>query len=235
MRTILEIVTFHTPVDIIEITENKEQKIRTMIADFLINSWENFEEKKTTNEDFEIQSYILMNTILDVSIKRDNKMWSYILPHCIIRVSMNDSAFEKTIIEDFLNTIIRFFSGTLVNEYFLDYDSSYHLDEMNQWKKYSIKDITNIDVEWTKKSKSKNLLDSMLYLHYTLEKQIFSLGIQRKELETFLSGKWVSEYPIGYLSLSKKRTNTIIDSLLNSITVLHNQIQIILSYFTQPL
>lgn len=235
MRTILEIVTFHTPVDVIEITESKEQKIRTMIADFLINSWENFEEKKTTNDDYEIQSYILTNTILDVSIKRDNRMYNYILPHCIITVSMDDSLFEKTIIEDFLNTIIRFFSGTLVNEYFLDYDSTYNLDEMNQWKKYSIKDIANIDIEWTKKSKNKNLLDSILYLHYTLEKQIFSLGIQRKELDTFLSGKWEKEYSIEYISLSKKRTDSTIDGLLKAITILHNQIQIILSYFTQPL
>lgn len=235
MRTILEIVTFHTPVDIIEITENKEQKIRTMIADFLINSWENFEEKKTTNEDYEIQSYILKNTVLDVSIKQDSKMWNHIIPHCIVTISMNDFVFENTIVEDFLNTIIRFFSGTLVNEYFLNYDSSYHLDEMNQWKKYSIKDIANIDVEWTKKSKNKNLLDSILYLHYTLEKEIFSLGIQRKELDTFLSWKWLSEYSIEYISMSKKRTDSTIIELLKTISTLHNQIQIILSYFTQPI
>lgn len=38
MHTILEIVTFHTPIDSLEITESKEQQIRDMIEDFLVNS-----------------------------------------------------------------------------------------------------------------------------------------------------------------------------------------------------
>jgi hypothetical protein len=38
MRTILEIVTFHTPIDSIVFIESKEQQIRAMIEDFLQNS-----------------------------------------------------------------------------------------------------------------------------------------------------------------------------------------------------
>lgn len=84
------------------------------------------------NNHYEIHSYRHTNVILTISIKQDDEMHNYILPHCNIRIEMNDESMGKDIVEDFLNTIIRFFSGTLTREYFIDYDSTYQVDMMNQ-------------------------------------------------------------------------------------------------------
>jgi hypothetical protein len=132
MRTILEIVTFHTPIDSLEITESREQQIRSMIEDFLVNSGEKFEKSETNNQTYDICNYKHKNAILHIAIKKDIEMQNHILPHCDVKIEMNDNIINKEIIEDFLNTIIRFFSGTLTREYFIDYDPIYKVDTMNQ-------------------------------------------------------------------------------------------------------
>ncbi len=231
MRTILEIVTFHTPVDSIDITESREQQIRDMIEDFLVNSWEQFEKIDTNNTLYEISTYTHKNVILSIHIKQDNEMQNYILPHCNITVEMDDMNLSKDIVEDFLNTIIRFFSGTLTREYFIDYDSTYQIDTMNQWKKYTIEDIKKIDMNDIYNSKNKNLLDAILYLHYTLEKQILALGIEQIDLDNFLQKHTESNSIKNVLSLSRERTNITTENLFINIQILYKQIQILLGYF----
>lgn len=231
MRIILEIVTFHTPVDSLEITESKEQQIRSMIDDFLVNSWEQFEKTEINNTLYGISIYKHKNVILTISIKQDDEMRDYILPHCDIRVEMNDANISKDIVEDFLNTIIRFFSGTLTREYFIDYDSTYQIDTMNQWKKYTIEDIKKIDMNDLYNSKNKNLLDAILYLHYTLKEQILALGIEQIDLDNFLQKNTESNSIKNVLLLSRERTNITTENLFINIQILHKQIQILLGYF----
>jgi hypothetical protein len=158
-------------------------------------------------------------------------MQNYLIPHCNITVEMEDSQLEKELVEDFLNTIIRFFSGTLTQEYFLDYDSIYRIETMNQGKKYSIDDIKNLDTKNIQDTKNKNLLDSILYLHYTLEKQILLLGIEQRDLNNFLEKNTESETIKNVLLVSKERTNITIVNLFANIQIIHRQIQIILGYF----
>lgn len=231
MRTILEIVTFHTPVDSLEITESKEQQIRSMIEDFFVNSWEQFEKIDTNNSLYEISTYTHKNVILSIHIKQDSEMLNYILPHCDIRVEMNDENISKVIVEDFLNTIIRFFSGTLTREYFIDYDSTYQIDTMNQWKKYTIEDIKKIDMNDLYNSKNKSLLDAILYLHYTLNKQILALGIEQIDLDNYLEEHTESNSIKNALSLSRERTSITTENLFINIQIIYKQIQILLGYF----
>ena len=235
MRTILEIVTFCTPVDSIEIVESREKQIRDMIEDFLLNSWDQFEKVNTDNALYEVSTYIHKDVVLSVSIKQNSEMQNCMIPHCDISINMNDKNLEKEIVEDFLNTIIRFFSGTFTREYFIEYDSIYKIEPMNQWKKYTIDDIKKIDMNDIYNSKNKNLLDAILYLHYTLEKQILALGIEQIDLDNYLQKNTELNTINTIFSLSKERVNLTTTNLLINIQIIYNQIQILLGYFIHKL
>lgn len=80
-------------------------------------------------------------------------------------------------------------------------------------------------------SKNKSLLDAILYLHYTLNKQILALGIGQIDLDNFLEKNTESNSIKNVLSLSKERTNITIENLFINIQILYKQIQILLGYF----
>lgn len=232
MHSILEITTFYTPVDSLEYIESKEQQIRSMIEDFLINSWNEFTQQNSRNDYYDALKYTLKHISVSISIKHDAKMLDYLMPHCIVLVEIDEGIFEKWIIEDFLNTIIRFFSGTLIRWYFIEYDARYHVEDMNQWKKYSLEDISKIDIENIENSKNKNLLDWILYLYYTLEKQILALGIAKKNIDIYLENDTDISALVQSLSVSKDTLIITAENLLNNIKILHKQILILLWYFT---
>lgn len=231
MRNLLEIVTFHNPFTSVEESELKERRVISMIEDYIRNSGEAFVGNQETTESYIIHSYTHSLAIINLSIKLDEKMQDYFLPHIIIQVDMDDFSMEKSLVEDFLNIITRFFSGASMGEYFLEYDTVYKLDHMNEWKKYTVNDIKNIDMREVQGTKNKLLLDSLCYLHYTLEKQIRAIGIGSAELVDFLNKKTVSWYLENELTLTEHRINITERELLINLTTLHQQIQIILSYF----
>jgi hypothetical protein len=158
-----------------------------------MNSGEEFQIKQIKRDTYETLEYTHHDISLSLAIKQDTYMNQYLMPHMILCVDLSNTHLEKSIIEDFLNTIIRFFSGTLSDQYFVEYDTTYRIDNMNQGKKYSIKDIANIDMEELHNPKNKNLLDSLLYLHYTLQEQILSIGIAQHDIDVFLKSPTVSD------------------------------------------
>jgi hypothetical protein len=235
MRNILKITTFHTPIETLTTTEYRQHQIRNMISDFVMNSGEEFQITHTNKETYETLEYTHHDVSLSLTIKQDTHMSQYLMPHMILCVDLSNTHLEKSIIEDFLNTIVRFFSGILSDQYFIEYDSNYRIDDMNQGKKYSIKDIANIDMEELHNPGNKNLLDSLLYLHYTLQEQILSIGIAQHDIDVFLESPTVSSYLLHMVSLSQERTKIIAENLLTNIHILHQQIQILLTYFTHKI
>ncbi len=235
MHNILKIITFHTPIESIDTTEHRELQIQDMVWDFIVNSGEDFQVNHTGSSIYQTIRYIHKNLHLSLDIKQDIEMINYWIPHMILSVDLVDSHLERSVVDDFLNTIVRFFSGTLSDQYFIEYDSVYHIDDMNQGKKYSIKDIATLDMEKLHDPNNKNLLDSLLYLHYTLQQQLLAIGIAQHDIDTFLDSTTARDNLIQTLSFSRERAKTITENLLQNIHILHTQIQILLSYFTHKI
>lgn len=68
-------------------------------------------------------------------------------------------------------------------DYFVAYDTKFDLIEMNSGKKYSLDDIKNIDTASIASKKNKNLLDSLLYLHYTLDARIQDISSLEQDVK----------------------------------------------------
>jgi hypothetical protein len=77
-------------------------------------------------------------------------------------------------------------------------------------------------------SRNKNLLDAILYLHYTLNKQILALGIEQIELDKYLEKNIESTSIQHILFLSRERTNMTTENLFANIQIIYKQIQILL-------
>lgn len=200
-----------------------------------MNSGEEFQMTHTSSDTYETLQYSHRDVSLSLAIKQDTHMNQYLIPHMVVSVDLIDTQLDRNIIDDLLNTIVRFFSGTLSDQYFVEYDGTYRIDSMNQGKKYNIKDIANIDMEELYNPENKNLLDSLLYLHYTLQQQILSIGIAQHDIDIFLASPTISDYLVHTVSLSQERTQIIAENLLKNIHILHQQIQILLAYFTHKI
>ena len=228
MRSILEIVTFFTPIDDRNTVEEKEKAIEDMIILSLQNAGDTFEKNIHTDTQYTITTYTLMGIQIEISIKNDSQMENYYLPHLSLCIFIDEKSLIKENIESFLNTITRFFSWMYREDYFVAHDTKFDLIEMNSGKKYSLDDIKNIDTDAIISKKNKNLLDSLLYLHYTLEKQIHDISSLEQNIEEFQTSQ--SEF-IGSLYITGMRKDETKKSLIQNRTLLHAQIAILLQYF----
>lgn len=229
MRSLLEIITFFTPLDERWAMEQKEKAISDMIVLALENAWEGFEKNSKTDTKYTLTQYTLEGIKIEISIKNDSEMNNYYLPHLLLNVSINESKFLQENIEAFLNTITRFFSGMYKQDYFVTHDTKYRLIDMNSGKKYSIDDIGDIDTESITSKKNKNLLDSLLYLHYTLSVRIQDFAKLEEEIHTIEES---SKESAGSILLKNIRKEEVQISLVKNKNLLQSQIEIVLQYFT---
>ncbi len=131
-------------------------------------------ESKTATRKEQVFSDDHNNIRVSFSSLADLAEFSY-YPALSIQYELNESVFEKSAIESFLNDNIRFVSGVFFEEYFLDADSKFRIDAMNSGKKYSVDDLKKFDTSLPNSRENKRLLDSLLYLHYSLMKNIFDI------------------------------------------------------------
>ncbi len=228
MRSLLEIVTFFTPIDQRSIVEEKEKAIADMIMLSLQNAWDTFEKNTNINIQYSTTIYTLEGIKIEISIKNDSQMEDYYLPHLLLSIFIDEKHFIKENIESFLNTITRFFSWMYKKDYFVAYDTKFDLIEMNSGKKYSLDDIKNIDTASIASKKNKNLLDSLLYLHYTLDARIQDISSLEQDVKQLQVSGW--EF-IGSLHITEMRKDETKESLIQNRTILHTQIEILLQYF----
>ena len=228
MRSILEIVTFFTPIDQRSIVEEKEKAIADMIMLSLQNAWDTFEKNTNIDIQYSTTIYTLEGIKIEISIKNDSQMEDYYLPHLLLSIFVDEKHFIKENIESFLNTITRFFSWMYKEDYFVAYDTKFDLIEMNSGKKYSLDDIKNIDTDSITSKKNKNLLDSLLYLHYTLDERIQDISSLEQDAKQFQSSRW--EF-IGSLHITELRKDETKENLIQNRAILHTQIEILLQYF----
>lgn len=132
MRNIAEILTFHTPLDDANISCQNSENITRMIEDFLINSGENF-EKKSENLDAYLVEKIQIGNIAKIFFftKKTEFLNIFEEPFLICKIFFDTTKIQKHIVENFLDIIIRFFSGQFREAYFLDYDADFQISPMN--------------------------------------------------------------------------------------------------------
>ena len=131
-------------------------------------------------------------------------------------------------IESFLNTITRFFSGAFQDDYFINYDTHYSISSMNSGKKYNIEDIERLNINQKDTEENKKLLDSLLYLHYTLERNIQDIFLLEREIGSVISSDGILSAQLEASTLRRDETK---NSLITNLKTLHKQIEIVLHYF----
>lgn len=228
MRSFLEIVTFFTSLDNRTSYEEKEKQIIDMISDAMTNSWESFRKDEKRDEQYTVTSYQIDYLRVEFSIKEDSLMENPYFPHLILEVFIEEAHFEKENIESFLNTITRFFSGAFQNDYFISYDTRYSISSMNSGKKYSIADIDGLNINQKDTEENKKLLDSLLYLNYTLERNIQDIFLLEREIGSVISSDGVISAQLEASTLRRDETK---NSLITNLKKLHKQIEIVLHYF----
>lgn len=132
MRNIAEIITFHTPIDDEKISRENSEKILDMTEDFLKNSGENFVKNYENLPNYSVTHFTIENIAnIKIFIKKSEFFALFPEPFVICKIFLNTNMLQKNIIENFLDTMIRFFSGPYKNAYFLDYDVDFTLSPMN--------------------------------------------------------------------------------------------------------
>ena len=230
MRKLLDITIFLTPIDPVEESIQKSESVKQMMKDYIDNSGDIFvceDEEKNL-----YKSLTFSNTLCQFSYAEKTPAWENLRdPWIIFSASFDTEKVEHDIIEWVLDDTIRFFAWVFRDEYFIDYESSYRLSAMNAWKKYALDDISSIDITNRKSKENKKLLDSLLYLHYTLERDLVSLGISHIQIEVLLESKKIEWPLVKNLTVSKIKNQELTDSLLRNIHILRSQIDIVLHYF----
>ena len=99
---------------------------------------------------------------------------------------------------------------------------------MNSGKKYSIADIDGLNINQKDTEENKKLLDSLLYLNYTLERNIQDIFLLEREIGSVISSDGVISAQLQASTLRRDETK---NSLITNLKKLHKQIEIVLHYF----
>jgi hypothetical protein len=176
MRQIADILVFKTPFENAESFAEKIRRSLSMFRDYCGNASLPVQEvaSKTETRQEHVFADAGGNIRVSFSSLAGLSEFSY-YPALGIRYELNESVFETAAIESFLNDNIRFVSGVFFEEYFLDTDSKFRIDAMNSGKKYSVDDLKKFDTAKPTSRENKRLLDSLLYLHYSVMKNIFDI------------------------------------------------------------
>lgn len=227
MRSLLQIVTFLTPIENPKSYSEKFWQTLSMIEDFFINNTLSQHKETTETEEYLQIAYTLIEWFHAViSYKKASALERYTLPYSILEIYTEHSNPDTPTTNDFLSTITHCFSGTFAWEYFVDIDSSYSVEAMNAWKKYNLNDIKHISLDTEDSIKNKKLLDALYYLRYTLAKNHKKITNYTENID------WIPEYLSWVLKSSRERIDMNQSMIEENIKSLDSQIAIVTSYFT---
>lgn len=183
MQSIASLLLFHTPFEDKNIIVERFHKTKEMFQDYVVNAWIPLEKNHMFDGIYDIFEY--KNTDFDIEIsfsyKKDFEK-NILFPSVIVDYKMNIFKFEKQNIESFLNDNILFFANVFWDDFFLDFDEKYSLQERSKWKKVEMKHLKKFDMQNKNAPENKQLLDSMMFLHFQLLKNIYELDNSSKNL-----------------------------------------------------
>ena len=176
MQSIATLLLFHTPFEEKEIIVKRFFKTKEMFQDYIINTWIPLEVSHIQDGIYDIFEY--SNTQLDIFISFSYKIdfeKNILFPSVIVDYQMNIYKFEKQNIESFLNDNILFFANVFWHDFFLDFDEKFLLQERSKWKKVDFDGLKKFDLKNKNAPENKQILDSMMFLHFQLLKNIYQI------------------------------------------------------------
>ena len=223
-RTIADILIFKTPFQDDDIFEKKYKKILEMFQDYIINSWIDLEKQPFENKNYTWINFI--NKIYEIEItfiqKNKTDKINY-FPNIIVEYKLDDTKFEKENIINFLNDNIKFIYNVYFDDFFVDYDKSYEINDINKWKKIDYSKLKDFDLDDKKSSKNKQILDSMMYIYYSLIKNIFEINKNTDNINWILDIDQKIDLESN-LKLLEKRHDILEQNLINQSIKIKNQI-----------
>lgn len=230
MKSICDILVFKTPFENESVFLDKFNKIKEMFEDYIVNSWIPLKLEKYSNNLYEVYDFKNDDIWIDIdfSFKKDLSL-DIFFPAIIVDYKMNESNFDKQNIESFLNDNIKFIFNVFWSDFFVEFDiEKYNIDDYNKWKKLNINELKNFNLDDKTSKENKNILDSMLFLHFNLLKNILNISSSSKEIDIALA-EWNSlEW---YLELYKQRQQSVKWDLIITQEKLKKQIQTFLKLF----
>jgi len=224
-RSLTDILIFQTPFEDKEIFEKKYKKIQEMLEDYITNSW--IELKKTKKENTNYEIFLYSHDILDIHIELSRKkIFGEIdfYPAIMVSYFLNEFKFEKQNIENFLNDNIKFIANMYFDDFFIDFDNKYNICDINKGKKVDYKNLKKFDKENAKSKHNKLILDSMMYLYFSLIKNIFEINSNSDTINLLIEKK-SSEDLRASLELFSLKQNSFKESLIQTATKLKTQIE----------
>lgn len=195
LRSICDLLVFKTPFEDKDFFENRIKKITEMIEDYNKNSWLNLPKWIVTNDNYEIINYEDSEVWIrvQISIKKNYDSDDY-FPILMINYYLNTEKFEKQNIEFYINDNIKLVSNVFFDEFFIDYDKNYSVNDINKWKKLDYEKLKEFDTKDVESKQNKDLLDSIMYIYFTLVKNIFDIQNSAAEISRLASDKVFAEF-----------------------------------------
>ncbi|MDD2516104.1 MAG: hypothetical protein PHF46_02420 [Candidatus Gracilibacteria bacterium] len=216
MRSICDLLIFKTPFEKEDIVKDNFRKINEMFEDYIVNSGMELQKTVSENGTFLIKEYKNPDFQISIvfSIKKDFSLNDG-FPVGIVNYCLNDLFFQKENIENFLNDNVKFISNVFFDNFFIDYDTKYKVLDINKGKKVDMANLKQFDLNDKTNIKNKNLLDSMMYIYFSLMKNIFDIESNANNIDTLVKSSSYIEF-VGTGQLFKNLDDIVKQNLMQN-------------------
>lgn len=234
-RSIASMLVFKTPFEDENIFIEKFKKAQEMFEDYIINSGIDLKKQIIEYNHSILQEYTHdeLGIKISYSIKKEFSKNDY-FPAIILDYSLNEYKFQKQDIESFLNDNIKFIFNVYFEDFFIDYDTKYKINDINKWKKVDYKQLQKIDMENPLSLWNKQILDSMMYLYYNLVKNIFEINKNSDTIQEILEFDMNIDYQAN-VDFFEKKQDLIKQDLLKTSQKLKMQIDIFIHLISRTI
>lgn len=185
-RSIVDILIFQSPFESEKIFEEKYKKLKEMFDDYITNSGIPLKKSLKWTDVYTQEKFLYESSIEITFYKKNITQKNNYLPAIIINYKLDDSSFSKENILDFLNDNIKFTYNVYFENFFIDYDKNFKLNDINTWKKLDFNHLKIFDTVDKNSLENKMLLDSMMYIYYSLVKNIFDIHANSDNIDTII-------------------------------------------------
>lgn len=176
MKTsIVDILVFKTPFEDTNSITHKFNLVKSMWEDYIQNTWLEIQKENLENEMYNVFIYKNDEFWLEIRLRIKKNDTDY-FPFIIINYFLNEYKFEKENLESFLQDNIKFIYNVFFQDFFIDYNEKFTINDINKWKKIEYKNLKKFDLENKNSKENKQILDSLMYIYFNLIKNIFEIN-----------------------------------------------------------
>jgi hypothetical protein len=228
MIVIAEIFVFSSPFEPQESTLLKIRKLRSGLGDFCtsilgVDDCE-FDWRRDSQITVNIPHYQIQYTRRDDSLAEihplspnkeisETKNFLSFDPLISLKISVTPGHFDAQILGAILSEISHIFKGNFHSHYFVEVASEYPLAQYARGQELSLEKLEQFDLDRPNSSKNKIILDHLLYLRYSLHKNILASLRLRKDIDNAKEGAILPLDGSSNLALFAGRMSSIEKSL----------------------